>query len=367
MKQNIYIALVDDWELRGNGAGDVREMQVAPMRRLMDAYERHGVHGTFNVEVMQQLKMLEASREHPELGAQTAAWEEAVLEARRRGHDIQLHIHPQWHNAKYLDGKWQLDQNWDITTYPEEEVREMFTACIGYLQTLLGGGDAPRLVSFRSGSWCLAPSDFMLQVLEDNGILLDMSMVGCAKYDTAHCKLDYTVMEEKFLPFYPDMKDARKVSANKEPIICVPTFYFKFSFFDRLVMHADRKRVARKNQAQTAAAGVAGYNEWENVGKQSLLKKIYEKVKSADRIADLAPFSKWHMRKLIQAIYRKSHVSGVSAIPIVLENHTKDVTSTDAIEFFISQCGQRSDIHFITMTQMADLFEKGVLDVARHK
>ena len=122
MKLDTYIALVDDWELRGTGAGDVREMQAAPMRRLMDAYERCGVHGTFNVKVMQQLKMLEASKEHPELCAQTDAWEEAVLEARRRGCDIQLYSYLQWHDAEYFDGKWQVDKNWDITTYLEEDV-----------------------------------------------------------------------------------------------------------------------------------------------------------------------------------------------------------------------------------------------------
>ena len=55
MRIKIYVALVDDWELRETGAGKVEELQVKPMRALMDVYEKNKICGTFNVEVMQQI------------------------------------------------------------------------------------------------------------------------------------------------------------------------------------------------------------------------------------------------------------------------------------------------------------------------
>jgi hypothetical protein len=47
----IHLALVDDWELSGNGSGDTRQLQFEPLRRLVAIYNRLGIHGSFNAEV----------------------------------------------------------------------------------------------------------------------------------------------------------------------------------------------------------------------------------------------------------------------------------------------------------------------------
>jgi hypothetical protein len=51
----IHLALVDDWELSGSGAGDPHQLQFRPMRKLSKIYNDHGIRGPFNAEVMQQL------------------------------------------------------------------------------------------------------------------------------------------------------------------------------------------------------------------------------------------------------------------------------------------------------------------------
>ena len=43
MKPTIYLVFVDDWELRGNGSGDVRELQFKPMCELTSLYQEFGV------------------------------------------------------------------------------------------------------------------------------------------------------------------------------------------------------------------------------------------------------------------------------------------------------------------------------------
>ena len=39
----IHLALVDDWELSGNGSGDIRQLQFEPLRRLVTIYIRLGM------------------------------------------------------------------------------------------------------------------------------------------------------------------------------------------------------------------------------------------------------------------------------------------------------------------------------------
>jgi hypothetical protein len=94
MPPTIYLALVDDWEVRGNGTGDPRVLQFEPMRRLVKIFNHYGIRGSFNVEVMQQLTYRKLEERFPELNVLADQWEEVVQESFRQGHDVQLHLHP---------------------------------------------------------------------------------------------------------------------------------------------------------------------------------------------------------------------------------------------------------------------------------
>src|ERR1051325_1447632 len=110
----IWIALTDDWELSGNGRGTVDELQRKPALRLMDLYERLGVRSTFYVEVMQQLAFERYAGHNDTVRRGRDVWRETVSDMIRRGFDVQLHVHPQWHQATLEDGWWKLDRRWHI-------------------------------------------------------------------------------------------------------------------------------------------------------------------------------------------------------------------------------------------------------------
>src|SRR5437762_6809658 len=88
----IYLALTHDWELRGNGSGDIEQIQFAPMRKLLGIYQKHGVRTSFYPDVMQQLIFRKLSLQHPELKVLADRWDEHLREAFRQVHDVQLHI-----------------------------------------------------------------------------------------------------------------------------------------------------------------------------------------------------------------------------------------------------------------------------------
>src|SRR5207253_8094513 len=137
VKPTIYLAFVDDWELSGNGSGNARELQFEPMRELVRIYNAHGIRGSFNAELMQQLTFRKFEREHPELKRLADEWDAVVRETFSQGHDIQLHIHPQWNEAEYQDGKWRLTADWSILNYEPEAAYQMLSAGKEYLENLL--------------------------------------------------------------------------------------------------------------------------------------------------------------------------------------------------------------------------------------
>ena len=361
----IHLALVDDWELSGNGSGDIRRLQFEPMRRLVSIYNRLGIRGSFNAEVMQQITFRRYQNQHQELQALADEWDAIVKETFRQGHDVQLHIHPQWQDAEYQDGGWKLTADWSILNYPRETALHLLRTGKEYLETLLQDIDPNyRCISFRSGAWCIAPSPHMLNLLVELGIAFDMSIVAGVKYDTRNIKLDSKSCEEDFLPYYPVMTDARRVSDKVEPIICVPTNCFYASRKQVLQHHLDkaRSKVRSKIAGSTAMSSngrsVEAYGEeWAQIDG-SLTKRIYRKgivpyLRGKHTISDLAQLDYPLMMEMLDSIRKRSRASGLTDVPVVLENHTKDLQNFADLERFLEKAVESSDIRFVTLTELA--------------
>lgn len=372
MKPSINLVFVDDWELSGNGSGDIRELQFQPMRELVRIYNTHGIHGSFNAEVMQQLAFRKFQTSYPELKTLADEWDEAVRETYRQGHDIQLHIHPQWSEAEYRDGQWQLTGDWSILNYDAEEAYGMMLAGKEYLENLLRPIDSRYAsVSFRSGSWCIAPSPHMLGLLVKLGIVFDMSIVGGVQYETKNIQLDYSNCEEDFLPYYPVMTDARKVSDQKQPIVCIPTNHFYGSRRQVLKHHLTKvwSKVKQRLEPPPASSlnvrSVAVYGqEWAQKSHASVITRVYEKglrpyLKGKHLISDLAQLDYSLLTEMLASIRERARASGLSEVPVVLENHTKDVSDFSHIERFVADVAQAPDIKCLTLSELASELRSG--------
>ncbi|MBC7910431.1 MAG: hypothetical protein H7Y30_08025 [Pyrinomonadaceae bacterium] len=366
VKPTIYLALVDDWELRGDGSGDMERIQFQSMRELVRIFNAHGIKGSFNAEVMQQLSFRKFEGRRPELKRLADEWDAVALETFRQGHDVQLHVHPQWREAQYENGKWLLTADWSILKHDPQDAYRMMETCKEYLEKLLRPIDPHyRCISFRSGAWCIAPSPHILRLLVRLGIVFDMSIVGGAQYDTRHVQLDYTNCEEDFLPYYPVMEDARKVSRQKEEIICVPTNQFyssrRYIFKKQLGKVRDKVKARLKpapsvHDNQTGAQNY--YQEWAEANPPtSKLRRIFQNsivpYKSGYHlISDISLLDYELLGEMLESIRRRARATGLSEVPIILENHTKDLTNFSHIERFAADLARAADIKCVTLTQL---------------
>jgi len=372
MNPTIYLAFVDDWELSGNGSGDARQLQFEPMRRLVEIYEACGIRGSFNAEVMQQLTFRKYQAEYSELETLANEWDDHVRQTFRKGHDIQLHIHPQWKDAEYKDGAWRLISDWSILNYQPSDAFEMMVSAKQYLENLLLPIDPTyRCVSFRAGSWCIAPSPHVLDLLVRLGIVFDMSIVGGVRYNTKNIQLDYSNSEEGFLPYYPVMTDARQVSTKVEPIVCIPTNHFYgsrrqvFRHHWSKVWGKARSLVGAGSQTQKSNRSTEAYGqEWAQNRHASKIARIYEKgiapyAKGKHLISDLAQLDYPLLSEMLASIRRRAAKSGLDEVPIILENHTKDIHDFSDIERFLREVSRAPDIRCLTLTELATELKRG--------
>lgn len=359
----IHIALTDDWELRGNGSGDIERIQFRAMRELINVYESHGVKGTFNAEVMQQLTFRRLQDSHPQLKPLANAWDEHVRMAFTRGHDVQLHIHPQWSKVSFADGRWILSGDWSLLNYEPEASYAMLSASKTYLEDLLRPLDPNyRCLSFRSGSSAIAPSPFVLTQLAELGLVFDMSIIQGMRVNTRNLQLDYTNCQEGFLPFYPRMDDARKMSNTVEPIVCLPIFSFDLS--RRRCLAEVFTKVRAKTKSRDQATDSYATQEWDDVGRSSLPAKVYDKVvqpclKGKHVVADIGRLDFPSLREMLKAIRDAARRSKQPEVWIVLTNHSKYISDFSHIDRFLSEARKHDDVSFVTLSSIAEQIRAG--------
>ena len=365
----IHLALTHDWELRGDGSGDIEQIQFAPLRKLLAIYEEHGTRTTFLPDVMQQLRFRSLQDKHPELRSLADLWDEHVRQTFRQRHDIQLHLHPHWLSAHFEGDQWQLAGDWAIVNYDRETARAMLCEAKEYLERLLRPiDDSYRCLAFRAGALAAAPSDHLLQTLAELELELDVSIAAGLWVDEPHLRLDYRDCEEPFLPYYPVMTDARRVSRKPEPIICVPLNHFLGS--RHAVTRQNLSLVKQRllpNQAQPlpSVASKSHNARTQNRARAAFDKLVKPLFKRKYFVSDTGRLDYALMREMLAAIRHRAKESGLENIPIVLTNHPKDIRDWNAIEKFVAEVSRAEDLRFITLSEVANKLRNGEFQVRR--
>lgn len=173
----IDIMFHDDWEIYGDGTGDPEKLMFDPARRILDICDTYGAKYTFYAEIGQQLHMLNAPSGKWQKYADT--WESILKDAIQRGHDVQMHFHPQWIGAELHNVKWKLDfSKWSAGKVAYELLDEWIGKGKRYIENFLQTVDKGyRVVSFRAGGWMCQPSAALYKALKSNGILTDVSVM----------------------------------------------------------------------------------------------------------------------------------------------------------------------------------------------
>lgn len=192
------ICLTEDHEIFGNGTGDVRRHIIEPAERMARICEKFGMPLTVFFEVEEYLAF---TRERHAL---VAAWgydpaaeaRDQALDLVKRGHDLQLHLHPEWVRSRFENGRWILRPE-RATVDSLFESQEEVSAYIGERKAVIDGfyeaaGSARRVTAYRCGAFCAQPGRKLLRALAEHGIVIDSSAVKGMLRQDEHVHLDFT-------------------------------------------------------------------------------------------------------------------------------------------------------------------------------
>jgi len=167
-----------DYELHGNGDGCPRELMVEPTERMMAQFERHGARLTILADVAEILRFKEHAETRGRDDFHYRAIASQLQDAIRRGHDVQLHLHSSWFNARWEDGRWVQDwSEYDFAGLPLERMDGYVRTGKRFLESLLQPVDPGyRCLAFRAANWSMQPSRTAMEVLHKNGFQIESSV-----------------------------------------------------------------------------------------------------------------------------------------------------------------------------------------------
>jgi hypothetical protein len=160
-----------DLETGGDGCGSVRACVLRPLRRALDVADRVGLPLTLFPDAT-GLAAISARGEDDDRSAVDDVVR-ALGDAARRGHAVELHLHPQWWEAERHRGAWRLAAPDDLGALPENDRIRVVDAGIRWVEAVAG----TRPVAFRAGAWKTSPPAPVYGLLADRGLRIDSTVM----------------------------------------------------------------------------------------------------------------------------------------------------------------------------------------------
>lgn len=320
-----------DYEIYGNGEGELRELVYEPTQRLMATFNE------FNAKFVAFVEAAELDRiEEKKTDSAIAAVQEQVRELYMQGFEIGLHLHPQWYNGQYENGKWLLDDNeYNLCTLREEKIGHMVERSIGYLRRVV---DNPyyRPLSFRAGNWLFQPTATAAAILSRNGIKIDSSVFK-GGLQREH-NLDYrrALKNGYYWSFLNDVNEPDQSG----PWIEIPVYAEMVPFWKMLTS----KRVGMQGRG-----GYGGRSVRQKLNRCLDFSRLRYPLK-----LDFCRMTLEELKSMMGRVIRNDQQDPQQYRPVVAIGHSKDLIDLETVKSFLSFLG----LNGVAVATFADVYPR---------
>ena len=335
------LIITADYEVFGNGSGDVMTCMVNPTSNLLSICDDTKAKLTIFMDVCELWAFEEVEKNGLwDLDYSPSDQIKSQLKvAVQKGHDVQLHFHPQWLDYTYLGkGGWKLNHDkWRLPSLDEVEIDSLFKRGKETLETLLQPIKKDYVCNvFRAGGWCIQPEENILKAMQNHGFKVESSVAPGVSSLQVDRFFDFSSS-----PDLPQWTIKSKVTEHGEgTLLEVPIFTAEMDGVTRSKFLA--KRLNRK--VGFKPAGCTGYAE--TTTKKSKFSKVVDLLKTQKSMFNFSDATTVEEMRWFIGQARKKYQSQKGSIPLVMIGHPKTFASEKELKEFLFWASKQEDISF---------------------
>jgi len=307
------VVLTFDYELfLGLDSGTAQNSILIPTNEVIKLLKKYNAKAIFFVDITYLLTLQKYN--HKDLDQILRQ----LKELRDLGSSIELHLHPQWLDAKPNKDRWFFDsfERYRLHSLDEKEIKELFDKSVSFMQKELN----IKPIAFRAGGWSVMPFGKLKDAFVKNGIKIDMSVLpGFYKNEMPMHFYDFRVSPKK--EYYRFEYDVNQEQTDGQ-FLEIPVTTFYLNGFDLVINNIINK--LKKEKWFGDGRGLASSNVRGNLIKRVFLQNI--------RKATIENQSSYIFKKSFRKIKDKELLS------YVMHPKTLNKTSLNNLEFLLQKC-----------------------------
>jgi len=192
---NVFLTI--DYELfLGEKTGTPENCLILPTKCFVKMLDKFNVKATVFVDAAYLLRLFQLKDTFHTLSKDYSIVCDNILELSDKGHDIELHFHPQWINSLYNSRNWELkSKQYKLSNLPREIALNSLAESKNLLESIIGR----QIHAFRAGGFSLDTFDNYIQFFNNNNITIDSSVLRGEYIDSYLHSYDYRNIPNKTL------------------------------------------------------------------------------------------------------------------------------------------------------------------------
>lgn len=346
------LILTSDYEIFGNGSGCVEKCMIEPTNRMVSALEKHGAKLTLFVDVCEYW----AFEKEFLKGTLSTDWAEIIRNQLRdlakRGHDVQLHFHPQWLDYSFDGTRWTLNYDlWRIgrlkyenIEFPERGLKELFARGKQTLEDIIKPVmENYRCHIFRAGAWSIQPETEVLKAMHANGFDTDSTVAPGLTFQDNYTFYDFSKSSDK--PYW-NVEENLVQPSQSGKIREIPIFTTTVPLLKRMKFILLKKDIAMKPEGCSGTSvATAGKSKVEK------LREVLWEKKKMFTFGDATSFEE--MTYFAQQALNRAKMHDEKYYPVVGISHPKTFANNEEFERFLKWVVKhKNDFEFIKYNQI---------------
>ena len=325
--KKVALVFSSDYELFGDGSGNVSREQIKPTNDLVNIFSENGAKLTVMFEYGQYLIYEKFSSVNPKFEEDNKKIREQLINLIMNGHDVQLHYHSQWRGATYdiEKDKFNLNlTNVDISCLEYTQIVEVLRSGKSFLENLLKPYKKDyECVAFRAGSWAVKNEIKLARALKKVGFKLDSSVVPNTKFESEHVNFEYKNSPHQYNYWF--CENDLSTSTLNGSLIEMPIYTLKSPFASLKYLNS-KYNTSRKMVKSLYTQKISEVNF-------SFFSKVKKVITRDYYMADLNTMSSKTLIKMVEHVIKNDDTNR-KVIPIMFIAHSKVSYALDDLKKF---------------------------------